>query len=371
MQQLNRRNYNEKKIRKLNYLAISLVLQYPVWVVIWLLGRLKLIKTLFLLYPTTIEECRHFYPDYKILHRLVSGRVCPVGFIMEGWRPIGIYCVIPNTVRELALKKNKRIVDKITRRILFFKKISGAETIGLAGQLALAFKKHGIAVKPPFFASTFGNLFSIKSSLDFLVNKVDHSTPINKKVSIIGGGDLTEMVRDHLENGGYTVSTVAVKQSRKGVVSLVDEASASQQLKRTDYAINLLLTGKDFLGCDLQQLINKKATIIDYSRPCIPRTEISHHIVFGNRVQRDGIRFLLNLPGGWKNNEIPACSMPGILAAKSPVPFTNMREFQQAANNLGFRTALDTDTVVTSTTPGRLRLALSQLSVLLTASLKI
>lgn len=351
-------------------MANSLVLQYPVWALIWLLGQFNLIKTIFLLYPTTKEECRHFYPDYEIFDKLISGHPCPVGFIMEGWRPIGIYFIISNTVRELALKKNRFLVEKILKRMLFFKKISGAKTIGLAGQLGLAVEKHGIAIEPPLFSSTFGNLYSIKSSLDYIVEKVNHSIKSSTNVSIIGGGGLADILRDHLEKGEYAVSTVAVKQSRKGVISLVDQASASQQLQKTDYAINLLPTGKDFLGCELQTLMNNSATVIDFSRPCIPRTEVKHPIVFGNRVQRDGLRFMLTLPGGWKNKEIPACSMPCIVAAKSPAPFRNIVEFQQAANAVGFRTALDCDTITPSSMPGRWRLALTQFTLLLASSLK-
>lgn len=322
------------------FLFYGFVLRGPIWLLIWLFGRSGMLQTLFLIYPTDNSECLDFCPNIKWLRNFFSARPTPGGLIMDGWRPMGMYLVIPNSSMELMRKKNRPMVETIVKRMLRIKKFTGAQTIGLAGQLGPIFeKRHGIPMEPPFYSSTYGNIFSIQSAVSHLVT-TSKKKPWQVSVAVIGGGLLGEQLEQHLGNDGYQISMIDVRYTRKGDVRLTDAENASRQLDAVDFVINLLPRGKDFMDCQLHHQIPETATIIDFSRPPIPVEAIPQRVVMGNRVQRSGLRFCMRLPGGWKRHELPACSMPSLLASLGRIPIKNIDEFRLAARQFQFETAL-------------------------------
>jgi hypothetical protein len=335
-----RRETMDKYLRQLIFLVYALILRWPIWLLIWIVGRSGMLKTLFLIYPTDRSECLDFSPDIKWLRNFFSGRPTPAGLIMDGWRPMGIYLVIPNPALELMRGKNRPMVEAIVRRMLWIQRLSGARAIGLAGQLGPIFeKRHGIPMVPPFYSSTYGNIFSIQKAVNHLVI-TSKKKPWKVSVAILGGGELGEQLTQYLDNDGYLMAMVDVRYTRSGDVRLTDENEANRQLKEVDYVINLLPRGKDFMECHLHRRIPETATIIDFSRPPIPQEAIAQRVVMGNRVQRSGIHFFMRLPGGWKRHELPACSMPSLLASLGSLPLGNIEEFRMAAKQFEFCTAL-------------------------------
>ena len=329
-----------KWTRQLIFLIYAFLLRWPVWAFIWLLGCTGRLQTLFLIYPTDNSECLDFCPDIKWLRDFFSGRPTPAGLIMAGWRPMGVYLVIPDSSMDLMRKKNRPTVETIIQRMLWVKKITGAKTIGLAGQLGPIFaKRHGIPMEHPFYSSTYGNIFSIQSAVSHLIASAQKN-PWQVGVSVIGGGLLGEDLLHYLAGDGCQMSLVDVRYTRKGDIKLMDATEAGRQLASTDLVINLLPRGKDFLDCELHQKIPPTATIIDFSRPPIPVAAVAQRLVMGNRVQSDGIRFIMKLPGGWKRHELPACSMPSLLASLADRPIRTIEDFRQAARQFHFCTAL-------------------------------
>jgi len=330
----------DKYFRQLIFLIYTLLLRWPIWLLIWLVGKSGIFKTLFLIYPTDVSECLDFCPDIKWLRNFFSGRPTPAGLIMNGWRPIGIYLVIPNSALELMRKKERATVETIIRRMLWVQKLSGAQAIGLAGQLGPIFeKRHGFVIEAPFYSSTYGNIFSIQQAVSHLTTSSGRK-PWQVSVSIIGGGLLGEQLEQALDSDGYQLSMIDVRYSRKGDISLTDAKKAERQLGSVDYAINLLPRGKDFLACRLHRMLPETASIIDFSRPPISPDALSQNVVMGNRVQRRGIHFFSRLPGGWQRHELPACSMPALLATLGHLPVQTLEGFHLAARQLQFQTAL-------------------------------
>ena len=330
----------KRALRQLIFLLHALVLRWPIWLLIWFVGRFGIFKTIFLIYPTDRSECLDFCPDIPRLRRFFSGRPTPVGLIMNGWMPVGLYLVVPNPALELMRKKNRPVVHDIIRRLLWIKKLTGAQTIGLAGQLGPIFeKRHGIPMQAPFYASTYGNIFSIQEAVRHLSETLDQR-PWQTSVAILGGGELGQQLEEHLGKDGYNLRMVNVRYTRKGDVKLADAAEADHQLRDVDLVINLLPRGIDFMACRLHERMPESATIIDFSRPQIPADAISQNVVMGNRVQRRGIHFFMKLPGGWQRHELPACSMPCLLASMAGQPANNLDEFRMLAGQLAFQTAL-------------------------------
>ncbi len=330
----------EKYLRQIIFLLYAFLLRWPIWMLIWLLGRSGMFKTLFLIYPTDSSECLDFCPNIGWLRKFFSGRPTPAGLIMNGWRPLGIYLVIPNAAMELMRKNNRPMVETIIKRMLWAQKISGAKAIGLAGQLGPIFeKRHGFQMAPPFYSSTYGNIFSIQKAVSHLVQNLKKK-PWQVSVAVIGGGLLGEDLMQNLGADGYQMSIVDVRYTRKGDVKLTDEKEAHRQLATVDLVVNLLPRGKDFMDCQLHRKIAQHATIIDFSRPPITPEDIPQKVVMGNRVQRNGMHFFMRLPGGWKRHELPACAMPSLLASLGNLPLRNIEEFRLAAKQLQFYTAL-------------------------------
>lgn len=330
----------KKFARQIGFLFYAFLLRWPIWLLIWIVGRSGALKTLFLIYPTDSSECLDFCPNIKWLRNFFSGRPTPAGLIMDGWRPIGMYLVIPNPAMELMLKKNRLMIENIIKKMLWVKKLSGAQTIGLAGQLGPIFeKRHGIPMDPPFYSSTYGNIFSIQKAVGHLVNRSAKKS-WQTSVTIVGGGLLGEQLLQYLGEDGYQMSMVDVRYTRKGDVRLTNEERANKHLDAVDFVINLLPRGRDFMDCQLPNKIPRNATIVDFSRPPIPTNELCQRVVMGNRVQRTGIRFCLRLPGGWKAHELPACSMPSLLAAFGNKALLSIDDFRHAARQFQFNTAL-------------------------------
>ncbi|NLX18961.1 MAG: hypothetical protein GXY53_06720 [Desulfobulbus sp.] len=327
--------------RQFIFVLFAVVLRWPIWMLIWLAGRSGLLKTLFLIYPTDKSECLDFCPDIKMLRDFLSGRPTPAGLIMNGWLPMGVYLVIPDQALELMLKKNRYVVERIVRRMQWIQKLAGAQTIGLAGQLGPIFeKRHGIPMVHPFYSSMDGNLFSIKTAIDHILSTAK-KRPWQVSVAIVGGGELGEELQGYLTSGGYETTMVDVRYARNGDVRLSDEQAADDQLCDKSIVINLLPRGKDFMGCRLHERIPGSATVVDFSRPPIRPQDIRQKVVMGNRVQRQGIRFLMKLPGGWKGHELPACSMPSLVAALSGVMIASREQFLEIAEGLTFCTGLE------------------------------
>ncbi len=328
--------------RQFVFLLYSFLLNWIVCLLIFIFGWFGLFKTLFLIYPSDRDECLDFCPDIPWLRNYFSGRPTPAGLIMDGWRPMGIYFLVPNTALELVRKKNRPVVDKIMGRMFWYKKLSGAKAIGLAGQLGPIFEKQlKHPLDHPFYTSTYGNIFSIQSAVNYLVNSSKRK-PWQVSLAIIGGGELGAQLEESISSEGYQVETINIRYTRKGNVKLIDEDLVNKQLKNVDFAINLLPRGIDFIDCKMHQRMQESATVIDFSRPQIRPDSIAQNVVMGNRVQKKGLHFFVKLPGGWKRNELPACSLPSLVASVDSLRFSNLEEFNLAARQLAYSTALAT-----------------------------
>ena len=328
-----------KNIRKALFVIYVLFFRLPMWTIIWLVGLTGVIKTIFLIYPTDRKEYADLSPDFKFLRKFMSGRPTPAGVIFDKWKPVGIYLFISNTPQELIKKKNRHIAEAIARRMRWIQRLSGAEACGFAGQLGpILEKRHGIAMEPPFYSSTMGCIFSIDDSISFLAKSLG-KRPWQLSIALIGGGELGGMLHEHFTNQGYKTDVVDVTIKRRGGIKVTDIEATGRQLDHADFVINLLPTGEDFLSCGTADLLKPSTSVIDFSRPAIPKEKLQAKIYMGNRVQRTGLRFAFALPG-WHQKELPACSMPSILASIHGIVEQNLTKFCMSARRVAFQTSL-------------------------------
>ncbi|MBU0945572.1 MAG: hypothetical protein KJ804_05565 [Proteobacteria bacterium] len=326
--------------RQIIFILIGTVLRWPLWLFIALIGRSGIFKTVFLVYPTDEVECRGFCPRIPLLRRFFSGRPTPGGLIMNGWMPMGIYFVIPDLTQDLARKKNRALAEAIVRRMHWIRRLAGARTIGLAGQLGPIFaRRHNIPMDPPLFSSINGNIFSIHEAINW-VTRQKRSFFHARKVAVVGGGELGGTLQEYLNHQGYQCNTVDVRYTRRGKVVPLQSDENMENLHDVNFVINLMPKGEDFLDSNLHEFISKDSVIIDFSRPAIPEKALPQEVYFGNRIRRTDMRFIFALPGGWKQRQMPACALPALLSALTGEVSEHLEAFCFLARRQAFGTAL-------------------------------
>jgi len=331
-------------LRQVLFILLGTVLRWPFWLLLGVAGKFRMFRFVFLVYPTDEVECRQFCPNIPFLRRYLSGRPTPGGLVTDGLRPIGMYFVIPDLPKDLARKKNRKLSETIVNRMRWIQRLTGAKTIGLAGQLGPIFeKRHNIPIEPPLFSSINGNIFSIHEAINWAaIQEKTFSKQI--KIAITGGGELGESLYDHLRSQGMQCDVVNVRFNRRGRALPLKSDGSAEILKQADFLINLLPKGEDFFLASLPDVMGEKTSVIDFSRPAIDTEKLEQKVYMGNRVQKSGVRFVLALPGGWTQRQLPACSLPAMVAAITGEAHKNLESFCMGARQEFFATALYGDT---------------------------
>lgn len=327
-------------LRQFIFLFTGTVLRWPIWLLIGVAGRFRLFRFVFLVYPTDEVECRQFCPNISIFRRYLSGRPTAGGLVADGWRPIGIYFVVPDLPRNLAQKKNKHVAENIVKRMRWIRRLAGAKTIGLAGQLGPIFeRRHNIPIEPPLFSSINGNIFSIHEAIKWAALQ-ERTFAKRLRVTIAGGGELGETLQEYLTGQGLRCQIVDVRFNRKGKALPMAIDDNQDESTQSDFLINLLPKGENFIESNLPAIIGEKTSIIDFSRPAIDKSLLKQKVYLGNRVQKTGLRFVLALPGGWSQQQLPACSLPALIAALTGEINHKLDAFCLHARKQSFATAL-------------------------------
>jgi len=302
--------------RKLLFLLYIVIGQWPVWAVIWLLGIFHFWKVLFVIYPVNSSEYNKLSFDWPILRRLLSGRPLPAGIFLQ---PAGIYFFVSNRLESLAKVKNRPIAKKIEKRMRAARRLARAEVVGFAGGLGYVLeKRHKIRMIHPFYDSSQGNVFC-------LCLYISRYAP-RGTIAIIGGGQLGSHLQSAIGRRAQIFRVRRLRRQGKYVLTC--------NMPQCDCIVNLLPSGNDFvnLGIDAGQ----HPVIIDFSRPPIP-SDAGYNVVAANKLQNPDLRFFPPLPGGWQTDEIPACSLPSLLAAQGDLSIAkNQYDFNIIAQYMRF-----------------------------------
>ena len=320
---------------QLAFVLTGTIFRLPILGILWLLGKCGLIRTVFQVYPTDETETQAFCPNIATLRHYFSARPTFGGFITKGIRPIGIYVVIPDTAQTLVKRQNSHLSHAVVDRLHRTARLTGAQSIGLAGQLGYIFKKrHGISIDPPLYDSLYGSVFSLSETIFDVVSK--YRLPVDTlNIGILGMGDIGQVLARRLENNGFRVTRLNLKLMKSGGIKLNNEAAAIPMLRSLHILVNITATGDYFLQTNTHQYISSDCIIIDFARPGIPDV-VPNKLYMGNRVHRKGIHFAMSLPGDWDHQHIPACALASLLSTMTKSTWSDIDEFCSIAKQHKF-----------------------------------
>ncbi len=326
--------------RQTVFVLAGTLFRLPILGLLWILGKLRLIRTIFQVYPTDETETQGFCPNIKPLRNFFSARPTLGGLITDGIRPIGIYVVVPNTAQEIVQRGNSILAQQIVERLKRLHHLTNAVSVGLAGQLGIIFEqRHKIPIEPPLYNSLYGTIFSLSETIEQAIQR--HLLPHNSAtIAILGMGIYRQALQDHLEEKGHHTIPIDLQYTRSGRMKIRHLETVTGRLEKAHVLVNLLPTGIHFLQTNCHTYISRDCIIVDFARPGIPAT-IPHTRYMGNRVQHKGIRFLLSLPGDWKRHHIPACSLASLLALRQKPTWKNFTEFSKEAKKQRFFISLE------------------------------
>lgn len=307
-----------KILRYVEFLTVSLILRWPIWILLAMLKPFKIFRYLFLVYPGTDSDLDGYCPRQLARSWVFSKQPTIGGIISKGSGGRGLILVVPNTTDEFENKKN--VCNEVTRRLVWIQQIVGAKSIALAGRLPSIISRDGNTLDNPFVKGNKGTVFCVMETVSQVMQRhglnIDHT-----KIAIVGVGYVGKLLLDALKVENYKE------------VAGIDIQGDGEILRKADIVVVLTPRGKDFVP--YIKYLKKDAIIIDDTHPKI--TEQPPGMTFYKvAVGMDGVRFYPRLPG-YKQNWIPGCAVEAMVAAATgDFNGTSQEEFNQRAKNLGF-----------------------------------
>lgn len=314
-------------LRKIVFLLFSLVLRWPIWGVLALARIFKPFDYLFLVYPGTDKDLDGYCPRRLAKSWLFSKKPTIGGIISKSAGGRGLILVVPNTVKEFLF--SKEVCKEVMRRLEFVKKIVGAKSIAIAGQMPGMISRHNLDLEKPFVRGNKGTVFCIMETISEVMLK--HDLKVGEfKIALVGVGYVGSLLMSSLQQMGHDIAGVDIHINRNGV--LLKEES-KPLLKEADMVIVLTPKGEDFAPYAADLKIG--AIVIDDTHPKITQRPIGVNF-YKVAVGLNGTKFLPRLPG-YRPDWIPGCAVEAIYSASTgQFNGCSQEEFNQKAKELGF-----------------------------------
>ena len=316
-----------RSTRKTLFVTFCLVLRWPTRLFLITVRVFRPFDYLFLVYPGTDQDLDGYCPRWLAKSWLFRSKPQVGGFITRGTGGRGLVLVVPNTVKELL--HDKQSCYRITKRLNRTRRLVGAKSIAIAGQLPGIIIKHQIKLEKPFVVGNTGTVFCVMETVAQAMS-IHGLTQGSFRIILVGVGFIGRSVLDALKNDGHEVLGVDIKISRRGV--LVGEKGLDA-LQKADMVIVLTPKGSDFLP--YVRHLKLGCIVIDDTHPKITNRPDGIHF-YKVAMGMDGVKFLPRLPG-YKSDWIPGCTVEAIYSAATGsfnhIPQT---EFNSTARDLGF-----------------------------------
>lgn len=319
----------QKMSKKILFIIFSLILRWPVWVVLFLLRPFKLFSYIFLVYPGTKEDLNRYCPRYIKDSKFLDAKLSIIGYARMGVCGRGLILGVPNFINEFT--ESKKLSQKLVNNLEFVKRLSGVKTVAMAGQLPGVIYKHDINLRQSFVTGTRGTVFSIVETINQVFLK-HNLLKDREQIVLVGVGYVGSRLINTLEKLNFRIKGVDIKRASEAVILAKD---SDELLKEAKVVIVLTPKGSNFLP--YIKKINRRAIIVDDTHPKIKITEIDNSYTFFKvAIGMKNVEFVPRLPG-YKTDWIPGCVVEAMhVASTGNYGDFDQIKFNKQARKLGF-----------------------------------
>lgn len=316
-----------KLLRMLGFLTVNLLLRWPIWLSLGVLRFVRTFDYLFLVYPGTDRDLDGYCPRWLAKSFIFSAKPTIGGFITKGNAGRGLVLVIPDTAFQLM--REKRLCEKLVRRLRFIAALIGAKAVAIAGQGPAMIERHGIELSEPFVKGNKGTVFSITETIREAMKRHELK-PGHFKIALVGVGFVGEILLDTLRAEGHDITGIDVTVRRRDVL-LPKESYAL--LNEADMVVVLTPRGSDFVPYIPH--LKRGSVVIDDTHPRIEEKPSGVRF-YKVAVGMEGVEFIPRLPG-YRRNWVPGCAVEAMYSASTgDFNGTVQKQFNQATKDLGF-----------------------------------
>jgi hypothetical protein len=305
----------------------SMMLRWPIFLFLAVCRTFK-INCLFTVYPGSVKDLEGYtLPSCrKGLVKHISGKPFIAGVITSGHGyGRGLVLALPNTIDQL--RNDRKLVGQIMSRLNFVRKVTGAKTIGIAGQGPKCFKSH-YPYQEPFIYGLKGRVFAVMETVERIFEKHDFSKA-DKMLALLGIGEIGEAIIQNLRDQGYKVEGINI-YTVAGQVVISDDGL--ETLEKADFIVVQTPRGDDVVP--YYPNLKKSAILVDDAHPRItvmPDQNKFYKVAIG----RPGVLFKPPLPG-YEDYWIPGCVQESMVVAETGRTNMQQDEFNAKSKELGF-----------------------------------
>lgn len=320
-------------LRYTGFLTVNLALRHFFWVILFLLRPFKFFSYLFLVYPGSDSDLDAYCPRKLAKSWLFSCKPTLGGVISKSVGGRGLILVVPNTIAEF--KADKKICEKVMDNLEKIRRIVGADSIAMAGQMPSAFVQRGLKLEKPFVRGNHGTVFCVMETIKRAAEK--HNFNSDARIAVVGVGYVGSILLDALWDEGYEAIGIDIEFKSQSGVAIMEDGKAL--LRIADMVVVLTPRGSDF--DPYVRYLKKGAVVIDDTHPKIVGFNDNGVSFYKVAVGMEGVKFLPRLPG-YQDNWIPGCALEGIYSSVTgQYNGQSQKSFNKKARELGFYAHLD------------------------------
>jgi hypothetical protein len=287
---------------------LSMMLRWPLFMLLRLIQRFKCFGFLFLVYPGGPADMHRYLPKRLawLRHtRMVSSNLNFIGMIRCRTGPNGLVFAIPEIVQALA--RNERALRLLVGRLRWAAPFLGIKHVALAGRLWSLLEARGIERPVEIVSGIMGTVFMLSRAVSRVAGPGRRDGQA-VKAAIFGMGELGRRLVEHLRSLGYSVLSLRAKSDP----DVKDLETAKAQLKDCKVVVVIASDGSRFHP--YLHALEKDTVILDDTHPPMRRTPPQGH-AYRVVASLPGLRFIPRL-AGFDATWVPGCLIEGIVRSQ-------------------------------------------------------
>lgn len=315
-------------LQQITFIFFSIILRWPIWVMLLFIRPFGLFDYIFLVYPGTQKHLNTYCPKLLKSTRFLDAKPSVLSIVKKANGVRGLVLGVPNFTKEF--RENKNLTKKLISNLELIKKITGVSSVAMAGQLPSITHKHALGLPLGFVSGTTGTVFCVIATIESVFKKHTLDKK-NNPIAVVGVGYVGSILISTLQDLGYNTQGIDIIKTSSKIILAKD---ASSVLKKSKVIVALTPRGKDFTP--YLKKLSQDSIIIDDTHPKIDLSVVSVKNTFYKvAIGLKNAKFCPKLPG-YKNDWLPGCVIEAMHLAILKKSANNQKEFIRQAKKIGF-----------------------------------